>query len=45
MTADYSYLMSRSDLEESGTWNLEGNKLISVRALVMLMPLSSSNLI
>ena len=24
---DYSYLMSRSDLEESGTWNLEGNKL------------------
>ena len=24
---DYSYLMSRSDLEESGTWNLEGDKL------------------
>ncbi|RLD91098.1 MAG: hypothetical protein DRJ29_14565 [Bacteroidetes bacterium] len=24
---DYSYLMSRSDFEESGTWNLEGNKL------------------
>ena len=25
--ADYSYLMSRSDLEESGTWNLEGDQL------------------
>ncbi len=25
--ADYSYLMSRSEIEESGTWNLEGNKL------------------
>ncbi len=25
--SDYSYLMSRSELEESGTWNLEGNKL------------------
>jgi hypothetical protein len=25
--ADYSYLMSRSEIDESGTWNLEGNKL------------------
>jgi len=24
---DYSYLMSKSQFEESGTWNLEGNKL------------------
>lgn len=24
---DYSYLMTRSEFEESGTWNLEGNKL------------------
>ena len=24
---DYSYLMSRSEFEESGTWNLEGDKL------------------
>ena len=25
--ADYSYLMSRTDLNESGKWNLEGDKL------------------
>jgi len=25
--ADYTYLMFRSDLEESGTWKLEGDKL------------------
>ena len=25
--ADYSYLMSRSQLEESGTWKLEGDQL------------------
>jgi hypothetical protein len=25
--ADYSYLMLQADLEESGTWKLEGNKL------------------
>lgn len=25
--ADYSYLMSRSEIEESGTWSLEGDKL------------------
>ncbi len=26
-STDYSYLMSRSEIEESGTWNLEGDKL------------------
>ena len=25
--ADYSYMMLQADLEESGTWSLEGNKL------------------